>query len=61
MTPQLSAFVAAARASELADAARRTRRDVDEPARKPAPRRPGWLVRLRAARLWQQECPEHQL
>ena len=61
MTPQLSAFVAAGRASELADAARRARRDVDEPAEKPAARRPGWLVRLGAARLWQQECPEHQL
>lgn len=61
MTPQLTAFVAAGRASELADAARRARGDVDEPAQKPPPRRPGWLVRLRAARLWQQECPEHQL
>ena len=61
MTPQLSAFVAAGRASELANAARRAHRDVDEPAEKPAPRRPSWLVRLGAARLWQQECPEHQL
>jgi hypothetical protein len=61
MTPQLSAFVAAGRASELATAARRAHRDVDQPAQKPAARRPGWLARLRAARLWQQECPEHQL
>ncbi|HEV7177777.1 MAG TPA: hypothetical protein VGN29_19950 [Solirubrobacteraceae bacterium] len=61
MTPQLSAFVAAGRASELAAAARRAHQDVDEPAETPAARHPGWLVRLRAARLWQQECPEHQL
>ena len=61
MTPQLSAFVAAGRASELASAARRAHLEVDEPAEKPAARRPGWLVRLGAARVWQQECPEHQL
>jgi hypothetical protein len=61
MTPQLSAFVAAGRASELASAARRAHRDLDEPAEKPAARRPGWLVRLSTVRLWQQECPEHQL
>jgi hypothetical protein len=61
MTSQLSAFVAAGRASELATAARRAHRDVDEPAQKPAARRAGWLAGLRAARLWQQECPEHQL
>jgi hypothetical protein len=61
MTPQLTAFVAAGRASEVANAARCAHRDVPEPAEKPAARRPGWLVRLRAARLWQQECPEHQV
>jgi hypothetical protein len=61
MTPQLSAFVAAGRASELARAAQHVHRDVVEPAEKPADRRPGWLARLRTARLWQQECPEHQL
>ena len=62
MTPQLTAFVAAGRASELAAVARRAHQDVvDEPVEKPAARRPGWLVRLRAAHLWQQECPEHQL
>ena len=62
MTPQLSAFVAAGRASELADAAQRARRHVvDAPVQKPAARHPGWLARVRAARLWQQECPEHQL
>ena len=59
MTPQLSAFVAAGRTAELADAAQRTRRGVDEPADKPVIRRHGWLARLRAARQWQQECPEH--
>lgn len=57
MTPQLSAFVAAGRASELATAAPGAHWDVDEPAQKPAARRNGWLTRLRAARLWQQECP----
>jgi len=61
MTPQLSALVAAGRASELARAAQHAHRGVDEPAEKPAARRPGWLARLRAARLWPQECPEHQL
>jgi hypothetical protein len=61
MTPQLSAFVAAGRATELASAARHAHRDVAEPAEKPAARQPGWLARLRAATLWQQECPEHQL
>jgi hypothetical protein len=61
MTPQLSAFVAAGRASEVAGAAQRARRDVPQPAQKPATRSPGWLARLRTAWLWQQECPEHQL
>jgi hypothetical protein len=61
MTPQLSAFVAAGRVSELACAAQHAHRDLDEPAQKPVRRRPSWLVRLRAAGLWQQECPEHQL
>jgi len=46
MTPQLSAFVAAGRASELATAARHAHRDVVEPAQKPAARRAGWLARL---------------
>lgn len=50
MTPQLTAFVAAGRASELAAAAQRARKDVDEPVEKPAARRPGWLARLRAVR-----------
>jgi hypothetical protein len=44
MTPQLSAFVAAGRASELAGAAQRARRDVAEPAQKPATRSPGLLA-----------------
>jgi hypothetical protein len=61
MTPQLSAFVAAGRASDLARAAQHAHRGVDEPAEKPVARRPGWLARLRAVRLWQHECPEHQL
>ena len=42
MTPQLSAFVAAGRASELANAARRAHRDVAEPAEKPVARRRVW-------------------
>lgn len=61
MTPQLSAFVAAGRAAELAGAAQHAHRDVDEPAEKPTAHRHGWLASLRAARLWQQECPDHQL
>ena len=61
MTPQLSALVAAGRASELASAAQHAHRGVDQPAEEPVARRPGWLAHLRAARLWQQECPEHQL
>jgi len=61
MTPQLSAFVAAGRAAELARVAQHAHRGVDEPADKPGARRPGRLARVRAARLWQQECPEHQL
>ena len=51
MTPQLSAFVAAGRASELERAAQHTPQGVDEPAEKPVARRPGWLARLRGARL----------
>jgi hypothetical protein len=61
MTPQLSAFVAAGRAAELERAAHHAPKGVDEPAEKPVARRPGWLARLRAVRLWQQECPEHQV
>jgi hypothetical protein len=61
MTSQLSAFVAAARAAELDRGPRHTHVFVDEPPEKPVARRRGWLARLRGVRLWQQECPEHQL
>jgi hypothetical protein len=61
MTSQLSAFVAAARAAELDRGPRHAYVHADEPPKKPVASRRGWFARLRAARLWQQECPEHQL
>lgn len=42
MTPQLSAFVAAGRAAELAHTTRHAHRRVDEQADKPVARRRVW-------------------
>jgi hypothetical protein len=61
MTPQLTTLMAGARAVEHSRAAEYARLFADEPEAKPTVRGPSWLARLRAARLWQQECPEHQL
>ena len=61
MTPQLTSLMAATRAAEQSRAAKYARVLADEPQDKTTVRRPSWLVRLRAASPWPQECAEHQL
>jgi hypothetical protein len=59
MTPQLTSFVAAARANELSHAVKHARPLAAKPTEHRSATRRGWFWRPRLARLWQQECAEH--